>query len=91
MALNLVFALTLVGSLAISLAITVPLTGALIRVRANFNPKSIQLDEEGNASAHTGPVITGFFGMLRRVKKIEVRERDLQYRSMILNIWISNI
>ncbi|PSR81156.1 hypothetical protein PHLCEN_2v6491 [Hermanssonia centrifuga] len=71
MAVNLVFALTLVGSLAISLAITVPLTGALIRVRANFNPKSIQLDEEGNASAHTGPVITGFFGMLRRVKKIE--------------------
>lgn len=60
-------------SLAAYLAIAVPLNGALVRLRANFNPKSIQLDAEGNVEPHTGPVVTSFFGMLARVKRIEVR------------------
>ena len=59
-------------TLGITLAIMVPLNGALVRLRANFNPKSIQLDAEGNVEPHTGPVVTSFFGMLRRVKRIEV-------------------
>lgn len=59
-------------TLGLSLAIGVPLNGALVRLRANFNPKSIQLDAEGNFEPHTGPVVTSFFGMLRRVKRIEV-------------------
>ncbi|KII92582.1 hypothetical protein PLICRDRAFT_155224 [Plicaturopsis crispa FD-325 SS-3] len=58
-------------SLALSLAILVPLTGALIRFRANYNPKGLQLDAEGGAQPHTGPVVSTFFGMLFRVKKIE--------------------
>lgn len=60
-------------SLGVYLAIVVPLNGALVRLRANFNPKSIQLDAEGNFEPHTGPVVTSFFGMLKRVKRIEVR------------------
>ncbi|KAH9858820.1 mitochondrial carrier [Lenzites betulinus] len=64
-------ALTLAASLAISLLITVPLTGALVRLRANYNPKALQLDPEGNVHVHTGPIVTGFFGMLRRVYRIE--------------------
>lgn len=60
-------------SLGIYLAIVVPLIGALVRLRANFNPKSIQLDADGNVEPHTGPIVTSFFGMLRRVKRIEVR------------------
>ena len=59
-------------SIAIYIVIAVPLNGALVRLRANFNPKSIQLDAEGNVEPHTGPVVTSFFGMLRRVKRIEV-------------------
>ncbi|KAI0342112.1 hypothetical protein BDW22DRAFT_1396027 [Trametopsis cervina] len=59
------------GALAASLAISVPFNGALVRLRANFNPKSIQLDAEGNVEPHTGPVVTSFLGMLRRVKRIE--------------------
>jgi hypothetical protein len=59
-------------SLGIYLGIAVPLNGALVRLRANFNPKSIQLDAEGNVEPHTGPVVTSFFGMLTRVKRIEV-------------------
>lgn len=39
---------------------------------ANYNPKALQLDPEGNAHVHTGPIVTGFFGMLRRVYRIEV-------------------
>ncbi|KZT11031.1 mitochondrial carrier [Laetiporus sulphureus 93-53] len=68
-------AITLIGllglSLAASLLITVPLTGALVRLRANYNPRGLRLDAEGNIEPHTGPVVTSFFGMLRRVKRIE--------------------
>ncbi|KAG8213894.1 mitochondrial carrier [Butyriboletus roseoflavus] len=63
--------LVLVASLAISLAILVPLTGALVRFRAHYNPKGLQLDPEGGVQPHTGPVITSFFAMLMRVYKIE--------------------
>lgn len=64
--------IALLVTLGITLAVTVPLNGALVRLRANFNPKSIQLDAEGNVEPHTGPVVTSFFGMLKRVKRIEV-------------------
>jgi len=64
--------LTIVGvSVGISLAVSVPFAGALVRVRANYNPKSLQLDEEGVVQPYTGPQITSFFGMLARVKRIE--------------------
>jgi len=58
-------------SLGFSLAIVVPLTGALTRFRANYNPKGLQLDAEGGAQPYTGPVVSSFFGMLRRVHRIE--------------------
>ncbi|KAF9820306.1 hypothetical protein IEO21_01520 [Rhodonia placenta] len=58
-------------SIAVSLLITVPLTGALVRLRANYNPRGLRLDPEGNFEPHTGPVVTSFFGMLKRVKRIE--------------------
>jgi hypothetical protein len=61
----------LLASLALSLAIVVPLTGALVRFRANYNPKALQLDAEGGAQPHTGPVVSSFFGMLMRVYRIE--------------------
>ncbi|KAH7888747.1 mitochondrial carrier [Phlebopus sp. FC_14] len=63
--------LALLGSLAISLAILVPLTGALVRFRAHYNPKGLQLDAEGDVQPHTGPVITSYVAMLKRVYKIE--------------------
>ncbi|RPD53543.1 mitochondrial carrier [Lentinus tigrinus ALCF2SS1-6] len=66
-----VLCITLVISLVVSLGITVPLTGALVRLRANYNPKALQLDPEGNVNVHTGPIVTSFFGMLRRVYRIE--------------------
>jgi hypothetical protein len=58
--------------LAIFLLITVPLTGALVRLRANYNPKGLQLDPEDGVQPHTGPVITSFFVMLSRVRSLEV-------------------
>jgi hypothetical protein len=57
--------------LATSLLISVPLTGSLVRLRANYNPKGLQLDEDGVVQPYTGPQITSFFGMLARVKRIE--------------------
>ncbi|EKM54401.1 uncharacterized protein PHACADRAFT_258223 [Phanerochaete carnosa HHB-10118-sp] len=58
-------------SLGAYLAIAIPIVGALVRLRTNYNPKSIQLDAEGNVEPHTGPIVTSFFGMLKRVKRIE--------------------
>lgn len=58
-------------AIAISLLITVPITGALVRLRANYNPKSLQLDDEGVVHPYTGPQLTSFFGMLFRVKRLE--------------------
>ncbi|KAI0818903.1 hypothetical protein BC629DRAFT_684953 [Irpex lacteus] len=63
------FLLTMYGSLVGSLLITTPLTGTLVRLRANFNPKSIRLDDEGNVD--TQRPATSFFGMFARVKRLE--------------------
>ena len=58
-------------TLIVILAITVPLTGVLVRFRANYNPKSLQLDAEGGAQAHAGPVINSYFQMFMRVYRLE--------------------
>jgi len=58
-------------ALAISLLITVPITGALVRLRANYNPKGLQLDDEGVVHPYTGPQLTSFLGMLFRIKRLE--------------------
>lgn len=63
----------LVPTLGLSLAIIVPLTGILVRFRANYNPKGLQLDPEGGVQPHTGPVIHSYFAMAARVYRIEVR------------------
>ncbi|KAG9316572.1 mitochondrial carrier [Chiua virens] len=69
--LNFTGTLLVVGLLAILFAILVPLIGALARFRAQYNPKGLQLDPEGDVQPHTGPVITSFFAMLVRVHRIE--------------------
>ncbi|KAF8893801.1 hypothetical protein BD779DRAFT_1503481 [Infundibulicybe gibba] len=58
-------------TLAISLAIIVPLTGVLVRFRSNYNPKGLRLDPEGDVQAHTGPVVQSYFAMMQRVYRIE--------------------
>lgn len=63
--------LTFIVSLVSSLAIIVPLTGIIVRYRVNYNPKGLQLDAEGGAQPHTGPVVS-FFGMFQRVYRLEV-------------------
>ncbi|KAI0070182.1 mitochondrial carrier [Panus rudis PR-1116 ss-1] len=68
---ELFFLLSLVVTILTGLLIATPLTGALVRLRANYNPRGLQLDDEGNAEPHTGPIVTSFFGMLGRVKRIE--------------------
>ncbi|KIM30640.1 hypothetical protein M408DRAFT_328179 [Serendipita vermifera MAFF 305830] len=55
----------------IGLGINVPLVGALIRFRANYTPRSLHLDQEGQPEPHAGPVISNYFAMLFRIKRIE--------------------
>lgn len=59
-------------TLGIVLAVSVPLSGTLVRYRASYNPRGLALDAEGGATPHTGPVVNSYFGMLKRVYQIEV-------------------
>lgn len=59
-------------SLCFTLAIAVPFIGTVVRFRANYNPIGLQLDAEGGVQPHTGPVVTSFFAMMRRVQRLEV-------------------
>lgn len=77
--------LIFVVALAVSLLITVPITGALVRLRANYNPKGLQLDDEGVVHPYTGPQLTSFFGMLARVKRLEVRARWILATDMLIH------
>lgn len=66
------------ASLIFSIVLTVPLVGALVRYRVNYCPKAIQLEpENGSQVRHTGPVVTGYFAMLKRVYKLEVSRESL--------------
>lgn len=62
----------LLFAMVITLAVFVPLTGVLVRFRANYNPKGLQLDSEGGAAPYTGPIVNSYFGMMIRVYRLEV-------------------
>lgn len=62
----------IVFALIFSGLITIPFVGVIVRFRANYNPKGLQLDEEGGATPHTGPIIRSLFSMFMRVKRLEV-------------------
>jgi hypothetical protein len=64
--------LMLIPTMGLTLAFVVPLTGILVRFRANYNPKSLQLDAEGGVQPHTGPVVRSYFAMAGRVYRLEV-------------------
>ncbi|KAL5528628.1 hypothetical protein ACEPAF_7764 [Sanghuangporus sanghuang] len=65
------FALAFVASFALSFLVAVPLFGTLVRFRANYTPKGLQLDGEGGVQPHTGPVVNSYFAMFMRVKRLE--------------------
>jgi len=57
--------------LCIFVLIAIPYTGILVRLRANHTPFGIRTGvEDDNAAVHD-PAVTSFFGMLKRVKRIE--------------------
>ncbi|KAL0064255.1 hypothetical protein AAF712_008840 [Marasmius tenuissimus] len=59
-------------SFFISLAILVPLSGALVRWRVHYNPRRIQLeDAEDQDDAPPNRTVTGFFSTLRRIYVVE--------------------
>jgi hypothetical protein len=60
-----------IAAVVASTAIAVPFAGVLVRLRANYNPKSLQLDPEDGVQPHTGPVVTGYWAMFARVYRLE--------------------
>ncbi|KAF7313946.1 hypothetical protein HMN09_00553000 [Mycena chlorophos] len=73
------FALQVVATSAsgvVFLALVTPLVGALVRLRANYAPRRVQLPTDASATeeGEPGPVARGrtsYFGMLKRVHRIE--------------------
>ncbi|KAF7315595.1 hypothetical protein MIND_00074900 [Mycena indigotica] len=63
--------LLIIPSLALSLAVVVPLTGVLVRFRANYTPRGLALDAEGSALPHTGPTLNSFWATGKRVYRLE--------------------
>ncbi|THH07227.1 hypothetical protein EW145_g3524 [Phellinidium pouzarii] len=59
------------STFVVSFLVAVPLAGTLVRFRANYTPKGLQLDGEGGVQPHTGPVVNSYFAMLKRVKRLE--------------------
>lgn len=58
-------------ALSVILAVVIPFTGVLVRFRANYNPKGLQLDAEGAPVVHTGPVVNSYIAMFMRVYRLE--------------------
>jgi hypothetical protein len=60
--------------MALMLAITMPFAGVLIRYRANYTPETgtVRLDDEAGPgiALRTDPSI-GYFGMMKRVHRLE--------------------
>ncbi|CAE6514602.1 unnamed protein product [Rhizoctonia solani] len=75
----LVFLLVMLGPIALGLFIAVPIAGAIVRLRANYTPKSLQLDQSDDANdsshvapeTHVGPAVNGIINMIRRVYRLE--------------------
>ncbi|KAF7288693.1 hypothetical protein HMN09_01375300 [Mycena chlorophos] len=65
--------LLLVPSLALSLALVVPLTGILVRFRANYSPRGLALDAETGAPSvpHAGPSLNSYWATAKRVWQLE--------------------
>ncbi|WVN89864.1 uncharacterized protein L203_105094 [Cryptococcus depauperatus CBS 7841] len=54
--------------MGISAAITMPFYGALVRLRANYNPHAVGLDQH---EARVGPTLHTLLGTLKRTKRLE--------------------
>ena len=48
---------------------------AQAQARAHACAQGLQLDQEGGAQPHAGPVVTSYWAMARRVRQLEVRAR----------------
>ncbi|KAI5121563.1 hypothetical protein M0805_000744 [Coniferiporia weirii] len=68
---ELIVAAAITSTLVASFLIAVPLAGTLVRFRANYTPKGLQLDGEGGVQPHTGPVVNSYFAMFKRIKRLE--------------------
>ena len=60
-------------AIVVSSLVTIPFVGVIVRFRANYNPKGLRLDAEGDATPHTGPIVRSLTAMFLRVRDLEVR------------------
>ncbi|WVW82438.1 hypothetical protein I302_104448 [Kwoniella bestiolae CBS 10118] len=57
----------MISFMAVGVAITMPFHGALVRLRANYNPHAVGLD----AQTRVGPTLSTLVGTLKRTKQLE--------------------
>ncbi|KZV68452.1 hypothetical protein PENSPDRAFT_513891 [Peniophora sp. CONT] len=55
----------------LGLILALPIWGTLVRIRANYTPKVVQLETEDNVQPPTGSAVTGFIAMMSRTKHLE--------------------
>ncbi|KAG8695392.1 hypothetical protein FRC12_012571 [Ceratobasidium sp. 428] len=64
----------MIGPIGLGLIIAVPIAGAIVRLRANYTPKGLQLDQDDTntpSQARVGPAVDGVINMLRRIRRLE--------------------
>ena len=54
--------------MCVTVAVTMPFHGALVRLRANYNPRAVGLEGIEN---RVGPTLTSLIGTLQRTKRLE--------------------
>ncbi|KAF9222285.1 hypothetical protein BS17DRAFT_708970 [Gyrodon lividus] len=57
--------------LVITFIAVVPLGGNIVRVRAQYTPKVVQLDPENSTDAPGRSVMKSYWGMMRRIYRLE--------------------
>ena len=56
-------------AIVVSSLVTIPFVGVIVRFRANYNPKGLRLDAEGDATPHTGPIVRSLTAMFLREQR----------------------
>ncbi|EUC61592.1 carrier protein [Rhizoctonia solani AG-3 Rhs1AP] len=75
----LLFLLFMLGPIALGIFIIVPISGAIVRLRASYSPKGLQLDQgdDTNESSHVtpeasvGPAVISLFNVVYRTYRLE--------------------
>lgn len=74
-----------IGTYIFGYILSYPLNSTLVKYRAHYAPKGIELVEDGDG-VRVGSEVNSYFAMLSRVWRLEVRSFSLWYSFSIDNL-----